>query len=57
MYAVVHGGVDRELRQESIDYLTSLPFDGFAMGGYVYLHIYVDVCIRIYIYIHTHIYI
>ena len=33
MYAVVHGGVDRVLRQESIDYLTSLPFDGFAMGG------------------------
>jgi len=33
MYAVVHGGVDRELRQESIDYLSSLPFEGFAMGG------------------------
>jgi hypothetical protein len=33
MYAVVHGGVDRALRQESIDYLTSLPFDGFALGG------------------------
>ena len=33
MYAVVHGGVDRVLRQESIDYLTSLPFEGFAMGG------------------------
>jgi queuine tRNA-ribosyltransferase len=33
MYAVVHGGTNRELRQLSIDYLTSLPFDGFAMGG------------------------
>ena len=33
MYAVVHGGVDRALRQESIDYLTSLPFEGYAMGG------------------------
>ncbi len=33
MYAVVHGGVDSELRQMSIDYLTSLPFDGFGIGG------------------------
>lgn len=33
MYAVIHGGVDTELRQLSIDYLTSLPFDGFAIGG------------------------
>ena len=33
MYAVIHGGTDRELRQLSINYLTSLPFDGFAMGG------------------------
>lgn len=33
MYGVVHGGVDRELRQKSIDYLKSLPFDGYAMGG------------------------
>lgn len=33
MYAVIHGGIDEELRQRSIDYLTSLPFDGFAVGG------------------------
>jgi queuine tRNA-ribosyltransferase len=33
MYAVLHGGVDRELRQLSIDYLTQLPFDGFAIGS------------------------
>ncbi|KAI3436502.1 hypothetical protein D9Q98_005919 [Chlorella vulgaris] len=33
MYAVVHGGMSLELRQQSVDYLTSLPFDGFAVGG------------------------
>jgi len=33
MYAVVHGGVDKELRKESCDYLTSLDFDGYAIGG------------------------
>ncbi|KAJ1461811.1 tRNA-guanine(15) transglycosylase-like protein [Pelagophyceae sp. CCMP2097] len=33
MYAVVHGGVDRELRLRSAEYLQSLPFDGFAVGG------------------------
>ena len=33
MYAVVHGGTDEELRRESIEYLSSLPFDGFAIGG------------------------
>jgi queuine tRNA-ribosyltransferase len=33
MYAVVHGGVDRDLRQMSVDYLTALPFDGYAVGG------------------------
>ena len=33
MYAVVHGGTDRELRHESAQYLSSLPFDGFALGG------------------------
>lgn len=33
MYAVVHGGVDDELRKKSADYLTQLPFDGFAIGG------------------------
>ena len=33
MYCVVHGGVDVKLRTKSIDYLTSLPFDGYAIGG------------------------
>lgn len=33
MYCVVHGGVDVEMRTESVDYLTSLPFDGYAIGG------------------------
>jgi queuine tRNA-ribosyltransferase len=33
MYAVVHGGTDVELRRESAEYLSSLPFDGFAIGG------------------------
>lgn len=33
MYAVIHGGVDQQMRKQSCDYLTSLPFDGFAIGG------------------------
>jgi queuine tRNA-ribosyltransferase len=33
IYAVIHGGVDPQLRQESVQYLTKLPFDGFAIGG------------------------
>lgn len=33
IYAVVHGGVDQELRLNSCDFLSSLPFDGFAIGG------------------------
>ena len=33
MYSVIHGGLDRGLRKKSIDYLTSLPFDGYAIGG------------------------
>lgn len=33
MYAVIHGGLDRELRAQSCQYLTSLSFDGFAIGG------------------------
>ncbi len=35
MYAVIHGGVDRELRKISCDYLASLAFDGYAIGGSV----------------------
>lgn len=33
MYGVIHGGVSEELRKKSCDYLTNLPFDGFAIGG------------------------
>jgi queuine tRNA-ribosyltransferase len=33
MYCVIHGGVDYELRKQSVDYLTSLPFDGYGIGG------------------------
>lgn len=33
MYGVIHGGIDLDLRQKSCDYLTKLPFDGFAIGG------------------------
>lgn len=35
MYAVVHGGIDRDLRHESCEYLGGLPFDGYAIGGSV----------------------
>jgi queuine tRNA-ribosyltransferase len=33
IYAVVHGGVDTAMRQESCEYLSNLPFDGYAVGG------------------------
>ena len=33
MYAIIHGGTDRALRAHSVEYLSSLPFDGFAIGG------------------------
>lgn len=33
MYGVIHGGIDLQLRAQSCDTLTALPFDGFAMGG------------------------
>lgn len=33
MYAVIHGGIDRDLRTLSANYLSSLPFDGFGIGG------------------------
>ncbi|MCH9612428.1 MAG: Queuine tRNA-ribosyltransferase [Chlamydiia bacterium] len=35
MYAVIHGGVDKQLREMSCDYLAKLPFDGYAVGGSV----------------------
>ena len=33
MYAVIHGGVDSNLRAASCDYLSTMPFDGFSIGG------------------------
>lgn len=33
MYAVIHGGIDPELRKLSCDTLTKQSFDGFAIGG------------------------
>lgn len=33
MYGVIHGGINLDLRKESCDLLTKLPFDGFAIGG------------------------
>lgn len=33
MYAVIHGGVDQALRDESVAFLSEHPFDGFAIGG------------------------
>lgn len=33
MYAVIHGGVDDALREESCRFLSRLHFNGFAIGG------------------------
>lgn len=33
IYAVIHGGINLELRKESCSFLGNLPFDGFAIGG------------------------
>lgn len=35
LYAVVHGGIDPQLRIESCNYLAGLDFDGYAIGGSV----------------------
>ena len=35
MYAVIHGGINKELREKSAKYLSTLDFDGFAIGGSV----------------------
>lgn len=35
MYAVIHGGLDRDLRYESYSLLKQEPFDGYAIGGSV----------------------
>src|SRR3989338_5512336 len=33
LYAVIHGGLDINLRKKSTEYLANLPFDGFGIGG------------------------
>jgi len=33
IYAVVHGGIDIDLRKKSAEFLTPLAFDGFAVGA------------------------
>lgn len=33
LYAVIHGGVDKELRTRSCSFLTARDFEGFAIGG------------------------
>lgn len=35
MYAVIHGGINPEMRKASCQFLTNLPFDGYAIGGSV----------------------
>lgn len=35
MFGVVHGGLDRDLRRESVNFLTGHGFDGLAIGGSV----------------------
>ena len=32
-FGITQGATDRELRQRSIDEITALPFDGYALGG------------------------
>jgi queuine tRNA-ribosyltransferase len=33
LYAVIHGGLDQELRSKSCQYLSELDFDGYGIGG------------------------
>jgi len=33
LYAVIHGGIDPNLRKASCEFLTALPYDGFSIGG------------------------
>lgn len=35
LYAVIHGGINKELRQRSCEILSKMDFDGFAIGGSV----------------------
>lgn len=33
LFGIVQGGLDPELRKKSAEYISSLPFDGFGIGG------------------------
>lgn len=33
IFGIIQGGIHEDLRRESAAYITSLPFDGFAIGG------------------------
>lgn len=33
MYGVVHGGINLDLRKQSVEFLSKLPFDGYSIGG------------------------
>ncbi len=33
LFGIVQGGVDKELRKHSLETLSSIPFDGYAIGG------------------------
>lgn len=33
LFAIVQGGMHSDLRQQSVEFLTLLPFDGYAVGG------------------------
>ena len=33
IFGIVQGGIHEDLRRESAEYITSLPFEGFAVGG------------------------
>lgn len=35
LYAVVHGGIDEEMRRQSANVLGAMPFDGYGIGGSV----------------------
>lgn len=33
LFGIIQGGIDLDLRRHSLDAITALPFDGFALGG------------------------
>jgi queuine tRNA-ribosyltransferase len=33
LFGIVQGGLEKDLRQKSAEYISSLPFDGFGIGG------------------------